>query len=76
VTTAFVSRPPLCTRGNEACDVLAGSSLVQTAWSVQEELEAERHLHMEKACDSVRSYSIEVLGPPVGFPLRRGTNKD
>jgi hypothetical protein len=37
--------------------------------SVWEELEAEHHLHVE-------SYSTEVLGPRVGFPLRRGTNED
>jgi hypothetical protein len=34
------------------------------------------HLRMEKACGSLRSYSTEVLGPRVGFPLRRGTNED
>jgi hypothetical protein len=43
---------------------------------VLEEPEAEHHLRMEKARGSLRSYSTEVLGPRVGFPLRRGTNKD
>jgi hypothetical protein len=76
VTTAFVSRPPLCTGGNEARSVSVGSSIVETARSVREEPEAEHHLHVEKARDSLRSYSTEVLGPQVGFPLRRGTNKD
>jgi hypothetical protein len=76
VTTAFVSRPPPCTGGNEAHGVLAESSLVETAGSVQEEPEAEHHLRVEKARGSLRSYSIEVLGPRVGFPLRRGTNED
>jgi hypothetical protein len=33
-------------------------------------------LRVEKARDSLRSYSTEVLGPRVGFPLRRGTNED
>jgi hypothetical protein len=70
-----MSRPPLCTRGNEAHDVLAGSSIVQMMGSVQEEPEAEHHLRVEKARDSLRSYSTEVLGPRVGYPLRRGTNK-
>jgi hypothetical protein len=42
----------------------------------REEPEAERHLHVEKARDSLRSYSTEVLGPRVGFPLHRGTNED
>jgi hypothetical protein len=76
VTTAFVSRLPPCTGGNEARDVSAGSSIVETAGSVREELEAEHHLRVEKARGSLRSYSTEVLGPRVGFPLRRGTNED
>jgi hypothetical protein len=49
---------------------------VETAGSVREELEAEHHLRMEKARGSLRSYSTEVCGPHVGFPLRRGTNED
>jgi hypothetical protein len=76
VTTAFVSRPPPGTGGNEAHDVLVGSSIVETAGSVREESEAEHHLRVEKARDSLRSYLTEVLGPRVGFPLRRGTNED
>ena len=58
------------------CNVLAESSIVETAGSVREEPEAEHHLCVEKARDSLRSYSIVVLGPRVGFPLRRGTNED
>jgi hypothetical protein len=76
VTTAFVSRPPPCTEGNEAHDVSARSSLAETEGSVREEPEAEHHLSVEKARGSLRSYSTEVLGPRVGFPLRRGTNED
>jgi hypothetical protein len=76
VTTAFVSRPPPCTGGNEAHGVSAGSSIVETAGSVREEPEAEHHLRVEKARGSLRSYSTVVLGPRVGFPLRRGTNED
>jgi hypothetical protein len=34
------------------------------------------HLRVEKAHGSLRSYSTDVLGPRVGFPLRRGTNED
>jgi hypothetical protein len=49
VTTEFVSRPPPCTRGNEARDVLVVSLIVETVGSVREELEAEHHLHVEKA---------------------------
>jgi hypothetical protein len=32
--------------------------------------------HVEKAHDSLRSYSTVVLGPRVGYPLNRGTNED
>jgi hypothetical protein len=76
VTTAFVSRSPPCTRGNETCDVSAGSSIVETVGSVEEEPEVEHHLRVEKARGSLRSYSTKVLGPRVGFPLPRGTNED
>jgi hypothetical protein len=38
--------------------------------------EAEHHLRVEKARGSLWSYSTVVLGPRVGFPLRRGTNED
>jgi hypothetical protein len=55
VTTVFVSRPPPCTGGNEARDVSAGSSIVETAGSVREEPEAEHHLHVEKARGSLRT---------------------
>jgi hypothetical protein len=48
---------------------------VETAGSVREEPEAEHHLRVEKARGSLRSYSAVVLGPHVGFPLRRGTNE-
>jgi hypothetical protein len=76
MTTVFVSRPAPCTRGNDARDILARSSIVETAGSVREELEAKHHLRVEKACGSLRSHSTMVLGPHVGFPLRRGTNED
>jgi hypothetical protein len=62
--------------GNEARGFSAGSSIMETVGSVQEEPEAEHHSHVEKAHDSLRSYSTEVLGPHVGFPLHRGTNEN
>jgi 5-deoxy-D-glucuronate isomerase len=65
-----------CTGGNETHCVSAESSIVETVGSVREESEAEHHLCVEKAHGSLRSYSTEVLGPCVGFPLRRGTNED
>jgi hypothetical protein len=49
---------------------------METAGSVREKPEAEHHLRMEKAHGSLRSYSTEVLGPRMGFPLCRGTNED
>jgi hypothetical protein len=70
VTTEFVSQPPPCTGWNEAHSVSVGSSIVEIAGSVREELEAEHHLHVKKARDSVRSYSTMVLGPCVGYLLR------
>jgi hypothetical protein len=76
VSTAFMSRPPPCTGGNKARDVSARSSIVETAGTVREELEAEHHLRVEKARGSLWSYWTEVLGPRVGFPLRRDTNED
>jgi hypothetical protein len=63
-------------RGNEAHGISAGSSIVETAGSVREKPEAEHQLCVEKAHGSLRSYSTEVLGPRVGFPLCRGTNED
>jgi hypothetical protein len=76
VTTEFVSRPPPCTGGNEARGVSVESSIVETEGSVREEPEVEHHLRVEKARGSLRSYSIEVLGPRVGYHLCRGTNED
>jgi hypothetical protein len=76
VTTEFVSRLPPFTEGNEAHVVLVGSSIVETTGSVQKEPEAEHHLRVEKARGSLRSFSTEVLGPRMGYPLRRGTNED
>jgi hypothetical protein len=76
VTTAFVSRPPPCTGGNEALGVFGWKLDVEMTVSVRGELEAEHHLRVEKAHDSLRSYSTVVLCPLVSYPLRRGTNKD
>jgi hypothetical protein len=63
VTTKFVSRAPPCTGGNEAHGVLAISSIVETTGSDREEPQAEHHLRVEKARDSLRSYLTVVLGP-------------
>jgi hypothetical protein len=65
VTAEFVSRPPPCTGGNEACGVSLESSIVEMVGSIQEEPKAEHHLNVEKAHNSLQSYSIEVLSPRV-----------
>jgi hypothetical protein len=62
-----------CTGGNEAHGVLAESSIVETSGSIREEPEVEHHLCVENARGSLRSYSTEVLGPRVGYPLFRDT---
>jgi hypothetical protein len=49
---------------------------VETAGSVRDEPKEEHHLRVEKACDSLWSYSNEVPDPRMGFPLRRDTNDD
>jgi hypothetical protein len=71
-----MSRPSLCTGGNEARGFSVRSSIVETAGSVREEPEAEHHFRVEKAHGSLRSNSTEVFGPRVGYPLHRGTNED
>jgi hypothetical protein len=55
---------------------LAESLIVETTGSVERRLEAENHLRVEKARNSLWSYSTIVLGPHVGYPLHRGTNED
>jgi hypothetical protein len=41
---------------------------VEMAGSVREEPEVEHHLRVEKVCDSLWSYSTEMIGPRVGYP--------
>jgi hypothetical protein len=60
----------------QARGLSAGSLIVEKARSVRQEPKAEHHLCVEKACGSLRSYSTEMLGPRMGYPLRRGTNED
>jgi hypothetical protein len=71
-----MSRSPPCIGGNEARDISARSSIVETVESVREEPEAEHHLHVEKVRGSLQSYSTVVLSPHVGYPLRRDTHED
>jgi hypothetical protein len=76
VTTEFMSRPPPCSGGNEARVVSVESSIVEMAGSVREEPKVEHHLRVDKARNSLRNYSTEVLGPRVGYPLCCGTKED
>jgi hypothetical protein len=76
MTTEFVSQPPPSNGGNKVRGVSARSSIVETAGSARDEPKAEHHLRVEKARNSLWSYSTEVLSPHVGYPLRRGTNED
>jgi hypothetical protein len=55
-TTEFVSRPSLCTGGNEARGVLAGSLIVEMEGSIREEPEAE-----PLACVEGLQLSTELL---------------
>jgi hypothetical protein len=63
-------------RREHAHYVSVESSIVETAGSVQEMPKVEHHLHVEKARGSLQSYSTVVLGPHMGYPLRRGTKED
>jgi hypothetical protein len=75
-STTFMVRPPPCTRGNKVRNDSTKSSIVEAVGSIREELKAEHHLLVEKARGYLQSYSTMVLGPRVGYPLRRGTDED
>ena len=76
--TAFVVRPPPCTGGNKARDVLARSLIVNTAGSIRERL-AGRYVGDPLARGEGPWLSTELLdqelGPCEGF-LARGSNED
>ena len=69
---------PLCTRGNKARGVSAGSLIVKTVGSIRERL-AGRHVGEPLARGEGPRLSTEVpdqeLGPCEGF-LMRGSNED
>ena len=75
--TAFVVWPPLCTGGNKARGVSAGSLIVKTAGSIRERL-VERHVRDPLACGVGPRLSMDLLdqelGPCEGF-LARGSNE-
>jgi hypothetical protein len=71
----FVIQLPPCTEGNETHNILARSSIVETAGSIQEKPEASHHLRVEKAYGSLRSYLTVVLGPRLGYPLHRAPTR-
>jgi hypothetical protein len=68
-STAFVVRPPLCTGGNEARNVLAGSSIANTSGSIRQEARSGAPL----ACGEDPRLSTELLihgaWPSCGLPF-------
>ena len=74
--TVFVVWPPLCTGGNKARGVSAGSLIVKTAGSIWERL-AERHIGDPLARGEGPRLSTELpdqeLGPCEGFLTRAPT---
>jgi hypothetical protein len=73
---AFVVWPTPCTGGKEACDVSARSLIVKTMGSIREETRSGAPLTCGKGPRLCTKLPVLVLGPRVGFPLRRGTNED
>jgi hypothetical protein len=65
-----------CTEGNKARDVLVGSSILKTAGSVREEAESEAPFARGEGSRLSTELQDQVLGPRVGFPLRRGTKEN
>jgi hypothetical protein len=76
MTTAFVPWPPRCTGGNEARSVFSQKLDSGDSGERPRGAGSEAPLARGEARDSLWSYSTVVLGPRVGFPLRRGTNED
>jgi hypothetical protein len=74
-TNQFVVWSPPCTIENEAHYVSAGSSIVKTD-SVQEEAESGTPLARGEGPRLSTELLDRVLGPRIGFPLRKGTNED
>jgi hypothetical protein len=74
--TEYVVWSPPCTGGNEAHDVLDGSSIVKTVGSVLEGAGSGAPLARGEGPRLSTKLLDWVLGPRVGFPLRSGTNED
>jgi hypothetical protein len=66
----------LCTEGNKACDVLVGSLILKMVGSVREEAESGAPLACGEGSRLSTELQDQVLGPRVGFPLRRGTKEN
>jgi hypothetical protein len=62
-----------CTRGNEAHDVSARSSIVKTVGSIREEAGRRTPLARGEGLQLSTGYSSMVLGPRVVYPLHRGS---
>jgi hypothetical protein len=74
--TIFVVWPPPCIGGNKVYDISAESLIVKTTGSVREEAGSGAPLTRGEGPRLSTELPVQVLGPHVGFPFRRGTNKD
>jgi hypothetical protein len=76
VTTEFVSRPPPCTRGNETRGIFGWKLVSGDGGERPRGAGSGAPLACGEGPRLSTELPTEVLGPRVGFPLRRGTNED
>jgi hypothetical protein len=76
IPTVFVVLSSLCTRGNEAHNVLVISSIVKTTGSVREEAGSGAPHARGEGTQLFMELLNRMLGPRVGFSLCRGTNEN
>jgi hypothetical protein len=69
VTTVFVSHPPPCTGGNEACGVFSRKLDSGGGGERPRGARSEASLARGEGPRLSMEYSTEVLGPRVGFPF-------
>jgi hypothetical protein len=74
VTTVFVSRPPPCTRGNEAHGIFGRK--LDSGDGGERPRGAGSGEPLARGEGPWLSMETVMLDPHVGFPLHRGTNED
>jgi hypothetical protein len=72
----FVSRLPSCNGGDEARGIFGWKLDIGVSGERPSGVGSGAPLARGEGQRSLRTYSAVVLGPRVGFPLRRGTNED